>query len=169
MCSSDLAPGWALNAQKGCQLGVKRQNECHSGRLTPERWGGPQFRFQLRFFQTFLFFPIFFYKNTFQSLIIHFQTFKNLKSFFKSSKSFPNFAQKLTLLSISFHISANLLSNFSFFSKISPPHSIFERASPLLPHTIRISSSSLSLFSSSFSFCLRTSKTSKFGVLFRDH
>ena len=138
-------PFWAFNARKV---------------------GGPQFCFQIKFFQTFLFSPILFYINASQPFIIHFQIFKNLKSFFKSLKSFPNFVQKLTLLSISFHIFSNLLSNFSFFRNLSFPPFINTRSAPSLPHTIRICSSSLSLLSF---LLLEDKQTSKFGVLFRDH
>ena len=90
------APGWALNAHNGQQMGVKRQNGCHSGRLTPERWGDHNFVFKSDFFKLSFSHPYF-------STKIHFNlssfTFKFSKSFFKS---FPNFVQKLTLLSISY-------------------------------------------------------------------
>ena len=71
------APGWALNAQKGQQMGVKRQNGYHSGRLMPERWGDQDFVFKSNFFKLSFSYPYF-------STKIHF----NLSSFtFKFSKS----------------------------------------------------------------------------------
>ena len=53
------APGWALNAQKGQQMGVKCQNGCHSGRLTPERWGDQDFVFKSNFFKLSFSYPYF--------------------------------------------------------------------------------------------------------------
>ena len=124
-------------------MGVKRQNGCHSGRLTPERWGTKILLFNQIFFQTFLFLPILFYINTSQPFIIHFQILKNQNH----SSNLSNQSQILfknspfsQILSISSQIS------FQFFQNLfSPPYkNTFGLLIP--PHHSNLLFSSLSSF-----------------------